>query len=704
MGQDIAIGTWRTHFSYSNARILVATEGKVFCAVENGLFSREIGSGVISKISKVNGLSDAKVSAMAYEPNAKVLVIGYQSGKVDFIYEDQLISVDDIANSNLEGSKRINQIALTPNSAYLATDFGVVVFAISTGDIIENYIQIGSNGGTAEIKEMVVRNDSIFVRTNEGIQVGDIRSNLLDFNNWTFFSGTSSYDNLIEVEEELYAMESENIMRYSLAGWQDTGVDIPVTATRLFNVDGTLVTADANGQVYRMENIPTDPFSAFLPFLVTNAQSVNDILQMGNEIFIADGSLGLLNGPGEELSPDGPIKDEYSNLTIIANEVYAFHAPDPVNYSNDGSLKIDGYSLLTEGEWRMLVIPEFYNVSDVAVFNDSKYFTSIGKGLYLEKDNLILQDIPGSSSALDTMLTGIDAKERLWTVGFHVDESAHSLSNDGNWNSYSTSILTFGQYLSVDVSQRGIAWIKHLDGSIIAIDGEQNEITQLNSFGFTFPTQDISISIEDNAWVSTTKGPFVFPDASLIFIDGDGVRPTFENRILFEGERVNSIVTDGGNRVWFGTNRGLWVFDENISEQIAVFNEDNSPIPSNTVLDLAYNGRTGEVFIVTDKGMVSYRSASSIGNRDHRNVSVFPNPVRPEYQGQVGISGLAKNASVKITDINGNLVKEIDANGGTASWDLLNINGIKVATGIYFFFSSSADGEETFVGKIAVVR
>ena len=85
-------------------------------------------------------------------------------------------------------------------------------------------------------------------------------------------------------------------------------------------------------------------------------------------------------------------------------------------------------------------------------------------------------------------------------------------------------------------------------------------------------------------------------------------------------------------------------------------------------------------------------------------MNIFPNPVRPEYQGLVGLKGLARNVNVKVTDINGNLVAEVEANGGTASWDLMDIRGSKVATGIYLFFSATSDGEDTYVGKIAVVR
>ena len=225
-----------------------------------------------------------------------------------------------------------------------------------------------------------------------------------------------------------------------------------------------------------------------------------------------------------------------------------------------------------------------------------------------------------------------------------------------------------------------------------------------SSDGIPGSFNDIEISIEDNAWIATGQGPAIFQSASFVFSGATATQPSFENRTLFDGETINAVMTDGGNRIWFGTNNGLWVYNENTSEQVAVFTKSNSPLPSDRILQLAYNGSNGEVFILTDQGMISYRSSSSRGSIRHRNVTIFPNPVRPNYQGLVGLSGLARNANVKVTDINGNLVSELDANGGTASWDLRNQNGGPVGTGIYLFFSSSSDGEETFVGKIAVIR
>jgi len=165
------------------------------------------------------------------------------------------------------------------------------------------------------------------------------------------------------------------------------------------------------------------------------------------------------------------------------------------------------------------------------------------------------------------------------------------------------------------------------------------------------------------------------------------------------------VMTDGGGRVWVATNEGIWVLAADLSAVVHRFTQANSPLPSDQVLSFAYEGLSGEVFILTSKGMVSYRSASSTAPLVHGPaIQVFPNPVRAEFDGSIGITGLVQDASLKVTDIMGRLVADLTANGGTASWDLRSFSGSRVQPGIYLLFSSSADGKETMVGKIAVLR
>ena len=78
--------------------------------------------------------------------------------------------------------------------------------------------------------------------------------------------------------------------------------------------------------------------------------------------------------------------------------------------------------------------------------------------------------------------------------------------------------------------------------------------------------------------------------------------------------------------------------------------------------------------------------------------------MRPEFTGTVKISGLLGNCNVKITDIEGNLVHEAIAEGGTIEWDTTAFGKYKVASGVYMIFVSAEDGIETKVKKVMIVR
>ena len=107
--------------------------------------------------------------------------------------------------------------------------------------------------------------------------------------------------------------------------------------------------------------------------------------------------------------------------------------------------------------------------------------------------------------------------------------------------------------------------------------------------------------------------------------------------------------------------------------------------------------------------MISFQTATSEGNQRNRasNISAFPNPVTPDFFGVVAIKGLATDAEIRITDLNGNLVQSTRALGGTATWDLTGLTGEPVDTGVYLVFSnqsnsfSNPDGVAT---KILVIR
>jgi hypothetical protein len=127
-------------------------------------------------------------------------------------------------------------------------------------------------------------------------------------------------------------------------------------------------------------------------------------------------------------------------------------------------------------------------------------------------------------------------------------------------------------------------------------------------------------------------------------------------------------------------------------------------LPSDNIQTIGINGASGEVFIGTDKGIISYRANATDGSDDFTDVYAFPNPVRPGYTGPIAIKGLTDNTNVKITDITGNLVYETTCHGGLVTWDGKNFSGELANSGVYLVLLSSDDGSKTHVTKILIVR
>jgi ligand-binding sensor domain-containing protein len=215
---------------------------------------------------------------------------------------------------------------------------------------------------------------------------------------------------------------------------------------------------------------------------------------------------------------------------------------------------------------------------------------------------------------------------------------------------------------------------------------------------------------EGRIWVGTETGVAVYDDPATVFSGTERfrtpnvVRGPGTGYSLLYSDVVTAIAIDGANRKWFGTNNGLWLFNAEGDESLQHFTMANSPLPSNKIVDVAVNDRTGEVWVATDAGVVAYRGSATVTEDKPTCAKVFPNPVRRDYAGQVGISGVANNAEVKITDVSGTLVYQTRATGGTVVWNLADYNGRKVQSGVYLVLTSDGQGQNGCIAKVAVIR
>jgi hypothetical protein len=212
--QDIAIGNWQSHYSFTSAQHVVQTKNRIFCSTYNGLFSVNSAGRQIKIHSKSDGLNDVGISNMAYDSVSKTLLIAYRSSNVDVVQLDDSSDLGAIINipvlqntSGLPGVKRIYKILFQEKLAYLATNFGIVVLDTETKDVAETYRYIGNGGSEANVTDLAFTTDSLFAVTTQGLLGTSMKSsvNRQYFANWKQVSTPANPTAAASRQNKLYA-------------------------------------------------------------------------------------------------------------------------------------------------------------------------------------------------------------------------------------------------------------------------------------------------------------------------------------------------------------------------------------------------------------------------------------------------------------------------------------------------------------------
>ena len=240
-----------------------------------------------------------------------------------------------------------------------------------------------------------------------------------------------------------------------------------------------------------------------------------------------------------------------------------------------------------------------------------------------------------------------------------------------------------------------------------------------NEDGATLTVRFVRCVAEDlsgNIWIGTDVGPLYLDNENIntepteaVFMQVKVPRNDGTNfaDYLLSGVNISCMTIDGAGRKWFGTdNLGVYLISEDNITQVKHFTAANSKLLSDNVLSVAMNDKTGEVFFGTDKGLCSYMSDATATNDEMTkdNVYAYPNPVRPDYTGLITITGLSYNADIKIVTSNGILVAKGKSTGGSFTWDGNDLNGKRVASGIYMVQTATQTGDSGTVCKIAVIN
>ncbi|UOX34750.1 ABC transporter substrate-binding protein [Flavobacterium sediminilitoris] len=738
---------WKGYFSYNEIVDVEVSTTKVFAATENSIFNKENTQQDVNILNSINGFKPESITAIHYSELYNKTIAGNSNGLIVIANDDGSIitKVDIIEEVPVPpNKKKINDFYEYEGKIFIATDYGVSVLDVMTNEFIVTYF-IGTSGEETEVLQTTVLNNEIYAVTRQyGIRKGNLSNPFLyDFNQWQTFDA-GYWLGIVTLNNKIVAMNTNNITYQYNGSFQQIlnqnqfGKKIKTNGNELIvtTQNNIFVLDDQFNQIAHVTSIPglNVSFSA--------ANVVDDQLYIGtdkNGLFQT-----FLSNPTvfENISPDGPVRNYIFRVKKAANFLWAVYGDYTRTYNPYplDQLPISKFSL--NNGWENILYNDLHqakSISDVTINPNNQnqvYASSYFSGLLkIEGDEVSLFNntntgingleslilSPPNPSYVDIRINSptFDKSGNLWVTNSLVNKPIKVLRASGQWQSYDISNVvenTNGNsYGSLAIDKNNTKWLSSIYSGLIGFnENYNNKVIVVNSENGNLPDNDVRCVALDNRnqlWIGTFKGLRVLSNvdqfvseneivtSSIIIQEGDLAQE------LFYQQTILDIRVDGANRKWVSiADGGVFLVSSNGQQTIYRFTTNNSPLPSDNVNDIEIDEITGEVFFVTDKGMVSFLGIATKSSDDLANVYVYPNPVRPEFSGTVKIAGLTDKANVKITDIEGNLVYETTSAGGTIEWDTKAFGSYKVSSGVYMVFVASQDGLDSTVKKIMIVR
>ena len=741
--------SWQGYFSYTQIKDLTQSSTAIYAASENALFSKDGNTNILKTTTTIDGLSGETITSLYYSPTSNKTIVGYQNGLLIVINEadGSMLKVVDIVNKNISSNaKRINNFMEFDGITYIASDFGIVQFNLATAKFGDTYF-IGDNGAELRVTQTTVFNGFIYAATSSGIKKGDLANpNLIDFNQWQQ-TATGDWTGIAAFQSQLYAINSVGyIHKYDVpTSTFNSFTTLPEPSTDFRSTSDYLIITTTNDvYVYNKQMVLQRQINrgqiAEINSAFSCATIINDIIYIGTqENGLITTSLSS-TATFENSTPSGPSQNNIFSLQSTSTQLWTVYGDYDVSY-NPYPLDDFGISKFSTSGWLNIPFNSVLgakSMSRVAINpgNENEvYASSFFSGLLkIENDapsilynqtNSALESLaisPPNPSYIDIRINGsaFDKSGNLWVTNCRVVNGLKMLNSSGQWKSYAMDKIV-SDYNSNDfgtmvIDKYGTKWMATNKNGVIGFNESSNTFKKI-TFGTdqgNLPIQDVrtvAVDTKNQLWIGTTKGLRVLSNVNNFQTES---QLTTQNIVILEDnlaqellyeQFITDIEVDGANNKWIATaDAGIFMVSPNGQETKYHFSTDNSPLPSNMINDISINSSTGEVFIATSKGLISFKGIATSASENLNNVYVYPNPVRPEYEGTVKINGLLNKANVKITDVAGNLVFEATTEGGTLEWDTTAFGKYKVASGVYMIFVSAQDGVETKVKKVMIIR
>ncbi len=746
----LLFGEWKSYLSYKSSFKISETKNKIFCSGKTALFSIDKDDFSIDFLDKVNSLNDVDILDHEYDPYNNQLIIVYKNGNIDILTDEDTYQIPDIKNNtNLLGQKEVNDIYVADESnAYLSFDFGVTQFNLKTYDFGFTCFTPYPVSGIAQL------GNTLYMGTSEGVYSFDKSSdgNPADFMQWSELFDLEC-TSILNFDNSIYLLSGDKLLKINETEVETiySNDDNNYICKFAKSFDDYIVIANYYEEHYRTKAIFINKSGDIIE-KNTCASIIQDILiDENNRIWYSDLWHNIkwtdgIDGGCTEIIINSPYSDENWDIETKGKKIYiSSGGAKKNNFGFDGVETSAGFYIYDGMQWnnynqdtndsiRVSKMKNFLTIEPSKI--DDRVYVGTNHSGILElntSDNSVkifnkentdykLDGAQGNYSRERVIDMQFDNDNNLWISNFLALKPLVVYTKDKKWYNFKL-INNAANVGEMEVDDNNNIWIKIVNAGVIVYnyngtindptDDIQVSLTKSNTNMPSNTVNFIKTDLDGNVWVGTDAGPVVFECASGVF-DGSctgSIKTTTLEGIaahVLDKTNITTIEVDGSNRKWIGSSSGVYVLNAAGDEELMHFTSSNSPLFDNNITDLAYNGETGEMIIGTAKGVLSYKTETLEGAvKNSRYAYAFPNPVTPGYTGPIAFKGLARNANVKIIDVNGQLVFATKALGGQAIWNGQDLHGNRVGSGVYTALSTGTnnfDEPEAIAIKVFFVK
>lgn len=146
-----APGSWRalpmTGLTYTKivdtpARVYYISKSPSTKIVNQTLYSYDKEDNSTVYYTPGTTLSASDITDIYYNPDGKYMLVAYESGNIDLLYDDgRIVNMPEIMNASIYvDSRKINSVSFAEGRIYLATDFGMVIYDDNAHVVVESGI------------------------------------------------------------------------------------------------------------------------------------------------------------------------------------------------------------------------------------------------------------------------------------------------------------------------------------------------------------------------------------------------------------------------------------------------------------------------------------------------------------------------------------------------------------------------------------